>query len=72
YARLADERDADDLFAKLSEWFPGLVEVLHAVRRLERDLDAMSAYETWQHTGSRAAAESLGGMPVRIRQDRVL
>lgn len=72
YASLADAADEDDLFAALCEWFPGLVEVLHAVRRLEKDLDAMSAYETWQHTGSQAAAESLGGMPVRIRQERML
>lgn len=63
-----------DLFWRLSERFVGLMDVLQRLRELGDQhyaLDAMSAYDLWQMTGSRNAwrvlTETTGGIPVAAR-----
>jgi len=72
YAKLAATDSGGSLFAELRTWFPGLIDVLQAIRGRERAFDAMSAYETWQATGSRQAGEQLPGVPIRTRQKQLI
>jgi len=60
-----------DLFSRLSDRFVGMMDVLQRLRELgdsDYCLDAMSAYDLWQMTGSRNAwrvlTETTGGIPV--------
>ncbi len=52
YARLAAAGSGGELFAELCRWFPGLVNVLQAMRSEERELNLMAAFETWAATGN--------------------
>lgn len=72
YAKLADTDSSGSLFTELRAWFPGLIDVLQTIRSRERALDAMTAYETWQATGSRQAGKQLPGMPIRTDQEQLI
>lgn len=69
--RLLGQDGARPLFQALSDEFVNLVDVLQAMRRLERggpSLEPMDAYDLWRDTGSRQALEVLArysrGFPV--------
>lgn len=70
YGSLADV-GGGELFSRLSDRFVGMMDVLQRLRELGDSgysLDAMSAYDLWQMTGSRNAwrvlTETTGGIPV--------
>lgn len=61
------------MFGQLAESFVELMDTLQAMRcvnRTERDLDALAAFELWQHTNSRHARRQLlsttEAIPVRV------